>query len=162
MKPGSQINPNNLSSIRRKLFLMGLLKIPVIGFVGPKLLELTDSTSEIKLKLRRRTKNHLGSMYFGAMMVGAELAAGVFVLNWMSRNKDKFTFVFSHAEGDFNRRAESDVIFRCGNGSEVLELFEKSRLTGERQSIKLDVAGIDSIGQQVAHFKFTLSVRVLK
>lgn len=155
-----QQNPIDIKLIRRRLFLMGLLKIPMIGFVRPKLKSLSDTTSEILVPFRRRSKNHLGSMYFGAMMVGAELSAGVFVLQWMSQNKNKFSFVFSHAEGDFNRRAESDIVFRCEDGSEVLRLFDLSRETGERQATTLHVSAYDSNKDQVATFSFTLSVRV--
>lgn len=132
----------------------------MIGFVRPKLISLSDTTSQVKVSLRRSTKNHLGSMYFGSMMVGAELAAGVFVLSWMSLNKEKFSFVFSKADGDFILRAETDIIFHCENGLEVFELFDLSRETGERQSGKLNVYATNTLNEKVATFSFTLSVRV--
>ena len=71
---------------------MGKLKIPVIGYVAPKLLELDDNTVKVKIRLRRRTKNHLNSMYFGVLAVGADLAAGA------------HAFYYAKKEDSMNRR----------------------------------------------------------
>ena len=66
-----------LSKMNWLLFLLSRFKIPVIGFVKPKLLVLNDTDVEVKIRLRRRSKNHLNSMYFGALAIGADVAAGI-------------------------------------------------------------------------------------
>ena len=59
------------------LFLLGRVKIPLIGYTNPKLLSIDAQSVRVRIKLRRRTKNHLNSMYFGALAVGADIAGGI-------------------------------------------------------------------------------------
>jgi len=63
---------SELSKAKRMLWLFGFFKIPLIGYVNPKLIKLTDKSMVVKIPLRRKTKNHLGSMYFGALGIGAD------------------------------------------------------------------------------------------
>ena len=53
------------------------LKVPMLLFVGPTVRSLDDDGCAIEIPLGLRTKNHLGSMYFGALCAGADLAAGL-------------------------------------------------------------------------------------
>ncbi|HLV40710.1 MAG TPA: hypothetical protein VKY37_00395, partial [Brumimicrobium sp.] len=59
-------NKISLRKMRRLLWLMGMFKIPMIAFVRPKLMLLDENKSQVRIKLKRRTKNHLKSMYFGS------------------------------------------------------------------------------------------------
>ena len=54
----------------------GILKVPLIWYCRPKVIEHTDEKIEIKIALKRRTRNHLGSMYFGVLAVGADITGG--------------------------------------------------------------------------------------
>ena len=63
--------------IKWQLFLLGRFKIPMLGYTAPKLIELNNNKAKVKIKLKRRTKNHLNSMYFGALAVGADVAGGI-------------------------------------------------------------------------------------
>ena len=58
------------------LKIFGLTKIPLLWFCRPKIIILNTESVEIKIPLRRRTKNHLNSMYFGALSVGADITGG--------------------------------------------------------------------------------------
>ena len=42
----------------------GLLKVPMLFYTSPSVIELTEERCVIKIPLKRRTKNHLHSMYF--------------------------------------------------------------------------------------------------
>jgi hypothetical protein len=46
---------------------LGWWKIPLIALVRPQVVEMGDDRCVIRIPLRRRTRNHLGSMYFGAL-----------------------------------------------------------------------------------------------
>ena len=69
----------SIRSMQWKLFLLGFFKIPIIGFTRPKLITIDEENISVKIKLNRRTKNHLNSMYFGALAVGADIAGGIHV-----------------------------------------------------------------------------------
>ena len=61
----------SLSKMRWKLFLLGFFKIPLIHYVRPKLVRCNDNEMLKRILFRRRTKNHLNSMYYGALNIGA-------------------------------------------------------------------------------------------
>src|SRR5690554_7252388 len=82
----------SLKKMRRLLWLMGMFKIPMIAFTRPKLMLLDDNSSQVRIKLRRRTKNHLKSMYFGSLAVGADIAAGLHAFYFAEESGVKVSF----------------------------------------------------------------------
>ena len=68
---------NTLFRANLALKLFGFAKIPLIGYVGPKIVQLDEKKCVLRVKLKRRTKNHLNSMYLGVLAVGADLACGM-------------------------------------------------------------------------------------
>ena len=100
--------------------MLGLVKIPIIGFVKPKLIELNDEKARVKIRLRRRTKNHLNSMYFGALAVGADVAAGLHAFYFAGKMGKKVSFAFKGMSVEFLMRAESSVVFSSNPSSNPL------------------------------------------
>jgi acyl-coenzyme A thioesterase PaaI-like protein len=149
-----------ISTIRRKLFLLGVLKIPMIGYVRPKLLSLDADSLKIRVRLRRRTRNHLGSMYFGALAVGADLAAGVHAFYFSEMKGYKTSLAFKGIHGEFLKRAESDVIFQCDAGQKILQALEASKAGQERVNLPVIVKAFNLEGDEVATFEMILSLRV--
>jgi acyl-coenzyme A thioesterase PaaI-like protein len=45
-----------------QLRLFGLTKIPLLFFIRPSVVEIGERRVVVRVRLRRRTKNHLGSM----------------------------------------------------------------------------------------------------
>ena len=80
---------------------MGFFKIPLIFFCRPKIISISDSKIIIRIKLKRRTKNHLGSMYFGALAVGADLTGGYLALHHMQKSSKKVKLIFKDFHADF-------------------------------------------------------------
>jgi acyl-coenzyme A thioesterase PaaI-like protein len=67
----------SLKKMQWNIWLFGLVKIPMIAYCRPKIITWNEETVVIRIRRSRRTNNHLKSMYFGALMVGADLAAGM-------------------------------------------------------------------------------------
>ena len=59
----------DLKKAQRTLWLFGLFKIPMIGYVGPKIIVFNDEMIVVKVPYKRRTLNHLKSVYLGALVV---------------------------------------------------------------------------------------------
>ena len=157
MKKGKEIS---LGKMQWLLFQLGFFKIPIIGFVKPKLLILNENESQVKIKIRRRTKNHLNSMYFGALAVGADVAAGLHAFYFAESMGYKVSFAFKSFSGEFIKRAESDVIFKINQGELVRKAIEKSAQTGERMNQEIDVIATNVSNEEVATFKMIVSVKV--
>lgn len=155
--------PNKSVSIRKMkwmLFLLGVFKIPLIGFVKPRLLLVDEKTVQVKILLRRRTRNHLNSMYFGALAVGADIAGGIHAFYFAELSNSKVSFAFKSMKADFIKRAESEILFESTEGELVKAAMDQSRLTGERINQMIQVKATDKNGELVATFEMEVSVKV--
>ena len=149
-----------LRKMKRKLWLLGIFKIPIIGFIKPELLFLNNEESRVRIKLRRRTKNHLNSMYFGGLTVGADIAAGLHVFYFSEVLGYKISFAFKGFNADFIKRAETDVIFKIDQGELIRKAITTSYETKGRVNQIVDVVAIDLNEDVVANFKLVVSVKV--
>ncbi len=156
------VNKVSMRKMRWNLWLLGVFKIPMIGFVRPKLLSLTDKEVVVKIKINRRTKNHLRSMYFGALAVGADIAAGIHAFYFAKTLGYKVSFAFKGMTADFLKRAESDVVFKINQGLLVKNAVEQSARTMERINQEVDVTATNKEGELVATFRMIVSVKVKK
>lgn len=153
-------SPISLNKMRRMLWLMGIVKIPMIAYVSPKLLELDDNVAQVRIKLRRRTKNHLNSMYFGALAVGADVAAGVHAYYFAQKAGVNVSFAFKGVKAEFIKRATSNVVFQSNDGTIVQEAFNEALQTKERVNkwVRLEAKNCDQ--EIVAIFEMEISVKI--
>lgn len=151
-----------LRKANRLLWLFGMFKIPLIGFVRPRILEFDANRMVIKIKLRRRTRNHLGSMYFGALGIGADLAGAFQAFSIADEKKRKYSIAFKDFKADFLKRPEADVYFVSEEGNHISEMMDRSFQSGERVTENVKILGItDYFGNSevVAEFELGLSVK---
>tara|TARA_R110001592_G_scaffold343413_1_gene634058 strand:+ start:1521 stop:1991 length:471 start_codon:yes stop_codon:yes gene_type:complete len=148
-----------IKKIKWQLYLLGKFKIPMIGYTGLKLIEITDATTKVKIKLKRRTKNHLNSMYFGALAIGADVAGGLHAFYFANKYEKTVSFAFKGMECEFIKRAESDCIFISNDGKKVEDAIKKSIETGERINETTNVNVLNSENEVVAIFKLIVSVK---
>ncbi len=143
------------------LRLWALRKVPMINWVRPVVLELDEQLTKIKIPLNWRTRNHLGSMYFGTLCVGADVAGGLIAVKIMAERGEKFSFVFKDYQAEFHKRPLADVVFTCKDGLKMQALVEKASQSGERLEEKITVIGhCPSLDEEpVATFQLTLSVK---
>lgn len=150
----------SLRKMRWMMFLLGCVKIPMIGFTRPRLLTIDDDSVRVKIKLRRRTKNHLNSMYFGALSIGADIAGGIQVFYFSKKMDRKVSFAFKGMNARFLKRAESDIVFESNGGQKIKEAMEKSLKEGSRINDSILVEAKNDTGEVVATFELIVSVRV--
>lgn len=143
--------------------LFGLMKVPLIFWVSPSVVSLTDKECIIKIPLNRRTKNHLKSMYFGVLCTGADIAGGLVAMNEISVSKKNISLSFKDFKADFTKRAEGDVHFICTQIPEIKKFVKEVIASGERMNFPVEIkAVVPSINpdEVVARFILTLSLKV--
>lgn len=150
----------SLSKMQWMVFLLGFFKIPLLGYVRPKLVSISEEKVEVKIRLRRRTKNHLNSMYFGALAVGADVAGGVHAFYFAQKYGKQVSFAFKSMEAQFLKRAESDILFVCNSGHTIEQAVKESMETGLRINQKVHVEALNSASEAVANFVMEISVKV--
>lgn len=143
------------------LRLLGL-RIPMIFFVGPRVQELDDEGCAISIPLTYRSKNHLGSMYFGALHVGADLTSGLNAARLIYTKHRKVSLVFKDCRAEFLKRADGDVLFRTRDGGRVRAAVEQADASGERVTVPVEVVATvpKKYGDEpVARFTLGLSLK---
>ena len=145
----------------RLIQLFGITKVPMIWYCKPKVIEHTDEKIEIKIPLKRKTKNHLGSMYFGVLAVGADITGGFLAMDPIQESGRKINLIFKDFKADFLKRPEGDVHFTCNDGLAVKELVDRVSKSSDRHNFKLSIeATVPSISSEVvAKFELTLSLK---
>ena len=139
------------------------LKIPLLWWSQPSVIEVSDLKTIIKIPLTRRTKNHLGTMYFGALSMGGEAAVAAKAIQVIQQSNRKVDFLFKDFNAQFLKRAEGDVHFICEEGPAVQALTTKAIATGERETQTFQSYAIvpsKDAHQKVAEFKVTLSLKL--
>ena len=152
---------SNLAKANLYLKFFGLTKIPLLWFCRPQIISITNESVEIKIPLKRRTKNHLNSMYFGALSVGADITGGFLAMMCIQNSGRNISLIFKDFKADFLKRAEGDVHFKCNQGEEVIKLVNKTIESGERENMIVHIdAFVPSISNdKVAEFQLTLSLK---
>jgi acyl-coenzyme A thioesterase PaaI-like protein len=145
-----------------RLRLWTLTKIPLLFFLRPRVLEAGERRTIVRIPLTRRSRNHLGSMYFGALCAGADLAGALTAMRRIDASGHRLSLIFKDVRARFLKRAEGDVDFCCEDGAAVDELVRRAVESGEREELPVRVVATvpDRLGSEpVAEFVLTLSIK---
>lgn len=150
------LSPTTRANLMLKAF--GLFKIPMIGFISAKVTKIDANVCEVKVPLNRKTKNHLNSMYFGAMAAGADTAGGLAAMLAMMEEKSWVHLSFKDFKAEFIKRAEKDVLFRCESVGAVKALVKRAIESKDRVEMEVPVEAYCG-PELVAKFSLTLSLK---
>ncbi len=157
----------NILTMKQTVFLraFGFFKIPLLFYVSPTVVHLSEKACAVKIPLNWRTKNHLGSMYFGTLAVGADCAGGLMAVEAIRKSGQKVSLIFKDFKAEFLKRPEADVVFSCQDGPMILEQVKETIRTGERvnRTLKIKATCPSKLGDEpVALFDLTLSLKAQK
>lgn len=137
------------------------INIPLLAFLTPRVIEATNERSVVRVRLDRRSRNHLGVMYFGAMAMGAELSIALRALTGIADSKQKIDFIFKDFSSEFLKRADGHVHFICEEATKIGDLIARACDSSERLTETFNgYAVVPKNGDEpVMKYKLTLSVR---
>ena len=140
----------------------GFFKVPLIFYCRPKIVNISEESVTLKIPLLRRNKNHVGSMYIGALSVGADLSSAILALNLVNKSKVKIIPIFKDLSAKFLKRAEGDVHFVCNEGKKIQSMIEEvvDKKIRINQLINVTAYVPDKLGDEpIAEFSLTLSIK---
>jgi acyl-coenzyme A thioesterase PaaI-like protein len=143
--------------------MFGHFKVPLIGHVKPKLIQIDDQKAIVRIPLKRRNKNHLNSMYFGVLAVGADLAGGLHGFYHADKAKVKASLAFKSFHADFLKRPYEAVYFVSEDGDMVADMIVQSQQEQKRinQMVRVNAyTGFEQTAEKVATFQLELSIKV--
>ena len=144
------------------LRLFAWTRIPLIAILRPTLLAADAKQCVVKIPLGWLTRNHLGSLYFGALCIGADLAGGLIVMNLIRARRSTVAFLFKDFHAEFHKRAEGAAVFTCHDGEKLQDLLDRAEASGEREEDVVEVVATvpDKLGDEpVATFQLTISMK---
>ena len=144
------------------LRLFAWTRIPLIAVVRPTLVAADSEHCVIRIPLSWLNKNHLRSLYFGALCIGADLAGGLIVMNLIRNRRSRVAFLFKDFHAEFHKRAEGATVFTCRDGRMLQTLLDRAEASGEREEDTVRVVATvpDKLGDEpVASFRLTISMK---
>lgn len=154
----SKLSPFKLTAL---INLYSAYAIPLLAFATPRVVELTDQRSVVRVRLNMKTRNHLKVMYFGALAMGAELSVALKAITAIQESGKKIDFIFKDFSAEFLKRADGHVHFVCDEAGKVAQMIEEAASSSERLSRTFNgYAYVPSKGEEpVMKYKLTLSVK---
>lgn len=108
------------------------LIIPLAGGLGIRVEEVTDARAVATLPLKHRTRNHVGSVYFGAQMTLAELTMGLLLFRLYPPGP--FGMLVKRVEADFLSKAKGRLRAVCELPPEVAAELAKVHTSPDGKS----------------------------
>jgi hypothetical protein len=155
----------DLNLIKENLHLkaFSLVRIPMILACNPKILELTRERVRVRLRLNWFTKNHWGTMYFGGLCVGADVAGGILVMKLVRESGQDVAMIFKDFQAQFLKRPDNDVEFLCEDGLLIEDLVRRTLNSTERQTLPVKIrAFVPKVSTTEAVAEFVLTVALKK
>ena len=138
----------------------GFFRVPLLFSVRPRVLKLDDESCIVRIPLRRWTKNHLGSMYFGSLAIGADCVVGLLGLHLVREKGGEALLAFKDFQAEFLKRPEGHVLFICEEGQEMGAFVDRVLASPERQNQSFKAyAVVEGSTEPVARFALTLSLK---
>ncbi len=141
---------------------LGWRSIPMLGHVRPRVIEPGPARCRVALPLSRFNRNHLGSMYLGALVVGADVTGGFLAWQAIEQSGHKISLVFKDLRCEFLKRPQGEVHFVCEQGEELRALVRQAEQSDERvEMTAVVVATVPELdpSEPVARFELTLSLK---
>lgn len=140
--------------------LMNLLVrrlVPMTRHLGLRLLDQGDHLAELGLPLDGRTRNHVGSVYFGAQTTLAEITMGLMLFRIYPPGP--FGVLVKRAEFEFLRKAKSALRARCEPDEALFEGLARDLAATGKAEAWVSVSLLDTDGQEVTRARFLAAVK---
>lgn len=117
------------ASVRNPLLSAGIPRIlPITAGLKLKVERLDDERSELTMPFHRKNRNHVGSIYLGALLIQAEVTMALYALS-VCRPPD-FRVLVKRNEADFHARATSTVRAVCAPPADERAALDACRALG--------------------------------
>ncbi len=131
--------------------------IPITAGLGLRVEQNDPERTVLSLPLKRRTRNHVGSMYFGAQVTLAEITMGLNVFNRYPPGP--FGLLVKRVEVDFAAKAKSDLRAVCQPDAALLDDLAGQLAREGKAEAWFDVGLLDSNDREVTHARFLAAVK---
>src|ERR1035437_6409617 len=142
------------------LFRLYLLKVlPMAFLAGIRVKEFSVEKSALTIRFSWLTQNPFRSIYFACLAMAAEISTGLLVMNGIYKSNPAISMLVVKNQSFFFKKAVGKISFTCSEGNLISESIEKAKHNSEGVIVEVKSIGIDEVGDTVAEFIFTWSVK---
>lgn len=132
--------------------------IPLTGGLGMRVHEVTAERASASLPLKRRTRNHVGSVYFGAQMTLAEITLGLVIFRRFPPGP--YSMLIRRVEADFRAKAKGTLRAECAPEADALAALDGCRTAPDgKAEAWIGVKLLDPSGAVAMEARFLAAVK---
>lgn len=158
MNPGfAKFRSRILNPVSYRLFLLS--KLPMVWIAGIKLINLSTETCVTAVKYGWINQNPFRSMYFAVMQMAAELSTGALCMAHIYQSDPPVSMLVVKTEGVYHKKAVGKIRFTCNDGDLIATTIKTMLSTAEAQQVRCYSVALNELGENVAEFWITWSLK---
>ena len=135
-----------------------LLKLPAAWLTGVRILSISDTKCEVKVRFKWINQNPYRSMFWAVQGMAAELTTGMLLTKSIQESNTNISMLLVGNKSNFYKKAVGKIKFVCDQGETAKELINLTKKNITHKAW-LKAKGFDETGDVVSEFDFEWSCK---
>ena len=135
-----------------------LFKLPAAWLTGVRILSISDTKCEVKVKFKWINQNPYRSMFWAVQGMAAELTTGMLLTKSIQESNTNISMLLVGNKSNFYKKAVGKIKFICDQGETAKELIDLTKKNITHKAW-LKAKGFDETGDMVSEFDFEWSCK---
>ena len=135
-----------------------LFKLPAAWLTGVRILSISDTKCEVKVRFKWINQNPYRSMFWAVQGMAAELTTGMLLTKSIQESNTNISMLLVANKSNFYKKAVGKIKFICDQGETAKELINLTKKNITHKAW-LKAKGFDETGDIVSEFDFEWSCK---
>lgn len=135
-----------------------LFKLPAAWLTGVRILSISDTKCEVKVRFKWINQNPYRSMFWAVQGMAAELTTGMLLTKSIQESNTNISMLLVGNKSNFYKKAVGKIKFVCDQGETAKELINLTKKNITHKAW-LKAKGFDETGDMVSEFDFEWSCK---
>ena len=135
-----------------------LFKLPAAWLTGVRILSISDTKCEVKVRFKWINQNPYRSMFWAVQGMAAELTTGMLLTKSIQESNTNISMLLVGNKSNFYKKAVGKIKFICDQGETAKELINLTKINITHKAW-LKAKGFDETGDIVSEFDFEWSCK---
>ena len=135
-----------------------LFKLPAAWLTGVRILSISDTKCEVKVRFKWINQNPYRSMFWAVQGMAAELTTGMLLTKSIQESNTNISMLLVANKSNFYKKAVGKIKFICDQGDTAKELINLTKKNITHKTW-LKAKGFDETGDIVSEFDFEWSCK---
>ena len=135
-----------------------LFKLPAAWLTGVRILSISDTKCEVKVRFKWINQNPYRSMFWAVQGMAAELTTGMLLTKSIQESNTNISMLLVGNKSNFYKKAIGKIKFICDQGETAKELINLTKKNITHKAW-LKAKGFDETGDIVSEFDFEWSCK---